>query len=68
MNKVYRVYCNGFVKCFLTLAETQAHIDELRGKGCVGKEVVISIGRGDLRTVVFAPGHPERREILKAAA
>ena len=67
MTKVYRVYCNGFVKCFLSLAETQAHINELRTMGCVGKEVVISIGRGDLKAVVFEPGYPERREILKAA-
>jgi hypothetical protein len=68
MTKVYQVYCNGFQKHFLTIAETQAYINELRGMGCVGKEVVISMGRGDLKAVVFDRGYPERREVLRAAA
>lgn len=68
MNKVYRVYCNGFAKTFETLASAQAFIDQLRGMNCVGHEIVVSVGRGTISAAVFTPGRNERREILKAAA
>lgn len=67
MAKVYKIYCDGFSKTIADAADVQAYIDWLRTKGCVGKEVVISVGRGDLKAAVFNPGHPCRREILRAA-
>ena len=67
MTKVYRVYCNGFHKRFLTLPEVQSYIDWLRTQGCVGHEVEMAVGQGSLTSTVFEPGYPRRREILKAA-
>lgn len=67
MGKVYNVYCNGFSKTFPQLSAVQPHIEWLRANGCVGKEIVIRIGRGDMKAAVYAPGHPVRSEILKAA-
>lgn len=66
MGKVYRVYCDGYSKAFDSITAVQTYIDWLRTKGCVGKEVVISVGRGNLQAAIYAPGHPVRREILGA--
>jgi hypothetical protein len=66
MNKVYRVYCNGFVRTLSTLAATQSFIDWLRDNGCVGKEIVINVGFGNIQAASFDLSR-ERREILSAA-
>lgn len=66
MEKVYRVYCDGFAKSFTSITETQAFIDGLRTKGCVGKEVVVNVGRGTLTAAIY-DSKRERREILRAA-
>jgi len=66
MSKVYRVYCNGFVRTLSTLAATQSFIDWLRENGCVGEEIVINVGFGSVMAASFDLNR-ERREILKAA-
>jgi hypothetical protein len=66
MGKVYRVYCNGFCRTFSNLNSVQSFIDKLRESGCVGKEVVINVGFGDVNAASFDLKR-ERREILRAA-
>lgn len=69
MSKVYHIYCEGFEKCAENLADAQAFIDQLRTRGCVGKEVVVTVGTVDPkfpRAVVYDMKR-SRREILRAA-
>lgn len=64
--KVFHVYCNGFTGAFYTLTETQAFIDTLRTRGCVGQEIAVNVGVGSKEAAVYDRKR-ERREILKAA-
>lgn len=66
MTKIYHVYCDGFSSAFTTLAETQAYINLLRTKGCVGKEIAVNVGHGTKEAALYDRKR-ERREILKAA-
>lgn len=67
VQKVYHVYCAGFSGIFASLSETQAFIDLLRTRGCIGQEITVSVGHGNLKAAVYGAGRPVRREILKAA-
>jgi hypothetical protein len=66
MTKVFHVYCDGFTGVFTNLSETQAFVDLLRTRGCVGKEIVVNVGHGTKEAATYDRKR-ERREILKAA-
>ena len=66
-HNMFHVYCNGFEKVLNSISETQAFVNQLRGMGCVGKEIVVTQGRGNGKAVTFGVGRKVRREILKAA-
>lgn len=66
MTKVFHVYCDGFTGVFTSIADTQAYINLLRTKGCVGKEIAVNVGHGTKESALYDRKR-ERREILKAA-
>lgn len=66
MTNVFHVYCNGFSGVFTSVSDTQAYIDLLRTRGCVGQECAVNVGHGTKEAAVYDLKR-ERREILKAA-
>ena len=45
--KAFHIYCNGFTKVLYNAADAQTFINSLRTKGCVGHEVVVTLGTID---------------------